>query len=79
MADINGLPIERPATVEAAVLGAAIIAAVGSGAFSSLAECSEALYSVERIFAPGADAHALYEKLFGNYVRLYRHIYSHQM
>jgi xylulokinase len=79
MADITGLPIERPAIVEAALLGAAIIAAVGSGAFSSLEESSEALYSVERVFSPSADNHALYEKLFERYVRLYRHVYQFQM
>jgi sugar (pentulose or hexulose) kinase len=77
MADITGLRIEKPAIVESALLGAAIIAAVGFGAFSSLGECSKALYSVERIFTPQADSHALYEKLFGNYVELYRHVYHH--
>jgi xylulokinase len=79
MADITGLPIERPAIVEAALLGAAIIAAVGSGAFSSLEESSEALYRVKRIFSPSADNHALYEKLFERYVRLYRHVYQFPM
>jgi xylulokinase len=78
MADITGLPIERPAIVEAASLGAAIIAAVGSGAFSSLEECSEALYNAEYVIAPNAHNHALYENLFGRYVRLYRHIYHFQ-
>ncbi|MGO8733916.1 MAG: xylulokinase [Terriglobia bacterium] len=77
MADITGLPIERPDIVESALLGAAIIAAVGFGAFTSLGECNEALYRVERIFTPQADSHALYEKLFGNYVGLYRHVYHH--
>jgi xylulokinase len=79
MADITGLRIERPAIVESALLGAAIIAAVGSGAFSSLGVCSKTLYSVERIFTPRADSHALYEKLFENYVGLYRRVYHHPM
>jgi len=79
MADITGLPIERPAIVESALLGAASIAAVGAGAFSSLEECSAALYNRERVFSPDADRHALYEKLIANYVGLYGHIYNFRM
>jgi xylulokinase len=77
-ADIIGLPIERPAVTEAAVLGAAMIAAVGSGAFATLEECSEAFYRRERVFAPRAQNHAQYDDLFNNYVRLYRHVYLYQ-
>ena len=58
IADITGLSIERPEIVEAAVLGAAMIAAVGSGAFSSLEEGSEAFYKRERIFTPRPENHA---------------------
>jgi xylulokinase len=76
-ADITGLPIERPAVTEAAVLGAAIIAAVGSGAFATLQECSEAFYRKELIFVPRAQHHAQYEGLFDNYVRLYRQVYRY--
>jgi xylulokinase len=75
-ADITGLSIERPVMVEAAVLGAAMIAAVGFGALSSLQEGSEAFYKRARIFTPHTENHDVYEKLYGNHVRLYRHIYS---
>jgi xylulokinase len=78
MADITGLPIERPAIVEAALTGAAIIAAVGSGVFPSLEEGSAALYRIERVFTPNADHHAVYEELFANYARLSRHVYDVQ-
>jgi xylulokinase len=74
-ADITGLPIEKPMIVEAAVLGAAMIAAVGCGALSSLQEGSEAFYKRERIFTPRTENHGAYEKLCENYVQLYRHIY----
>jgi xylulokinase len=77
-ADITGLAIERPAVPEAAVLGAAMIAAVGSGAFATLEECSEAFYRKDRVFVPRAQNHAQYDKLFDNYVRLYRHVYLYQ-
>jgi xylulokinase len=77
-ADITGLPIERPVVAEAAVLGAAMIAAVGSGTFATLEECSEAFYRKDREFAPRAQNHAQYEDLFNNYVRLCRHVYLYQ-
>jgi xylulokinase len=77
-ADITGLPIERPVVTEAAVVGAAMIAAVGSGAFATLEECSEAFYRKDREFAPRAQNHAQYEDLFNNYVRLYRYVYLYQ-
>lgn len=75
-ADVTGLPVERPAIPEAAVLGAAIIAAVGAGEFSSLEESSAALYRVEHVFTPNATQHARYEKLFEKYCRLRRHVYG---
>jgi len=78
-ADITGLPIERPQVPEAAVLGAAMIAAVGSGDFSSLEECSEAFYKPERLFSPDMENHALYEKLCENYIGLYRRVYQHRV
>jgi len=78
IADITGLSIERPVMVEAAVLGAAMIAAVGAGAFSSLEESSEAFHKRERIFTPRPENHAVYKELGKNYVRLYRHVYSHR-
>ena len=75
VADITGLPIERPVVVEAAVLGAAMIAAVGFGAFSTLEASSAAFYRPERTFTPRAENQARYEQLCKSYVSLYRHIY----
>jgi sugar (pentulose or hexulose) kinase len=62
--------------VEAAVLGAAMIAAVGAGAFASLEESSEAFHKRERVFTSCAESHAVYEELGKSYVRLYQHVYS---
>jgi xylulokinase len=76
IADIVGLPIERPSIVEAAVLGAAMIATVGFEALSSIEEGSEAFYTRERVFTPRTENHAIYKELCENYVRLYRHVYS---
>jgi xylulokinase len=76
MADVTGVPVEKPVVGEAAVLGAAMIAAVGSGVFATLEECSEAFYRKDQVFVPRAQNHALYEDLFDKYVRLYKHIYA---
>ena len=76
-ADITGFPIERPMVTEAAVLGAAMIAAVGAGTFATLEECSAALYKRERVFTPEPGNHALYEELYPRYVELYRQVYRH--
>jgi xylulokinase len=77
-ADITGQPIERPEITEAATLGAAIIAAVGAGAFSSLEECSEAFYKQQKVFSPNADTHVLYKELCACYVDLCRRVYRHR-
>jgi xylulokinase len=74
-ADIAGRAIEKPQVTETAVLGAAMFAAVGHGAFRSLAEGSEAFAKVERVFEPNAQNHARYEGLYKNYQALYRHVY----
>lgn len=77
MADITGRAIERPRVTEAAVLGAAMIAAVGTGTFATLEECSAALYRREGVFIPEPRNHALYEELYRRYVELYRQVYRH--
>jgi sugar (pentulose or hexulose) kinase len=77
-ADIVGMPIERPAVVEAAVLGAAMIAAVGSGAFSSLQESSEAFHQPGWTLAPRPEIHTVYEELAAKHARLSRHVYSYR-
>jgi glycerol kinase len=51
MADILGIEVVRPKNVETTVLGAAILAALGSGEFSSLEEAA-ALWKLDRKFQP---------------------------
>ncbi|MCL4506770.1 MAG: FGGY family carbohydrate kinase [Chloroflexi bacterium] len=75
-ADITGLPLERPAVTESATLGAAVLAAVGAGWFSSIVDCSTAFYRVGRVFTPDDKAHALYEKPYQTYLDLYRRLYG---
>ena len=76
IADIVGLPVERPAVAEAAVLGAAMIAAVGAGEFASLEQSSEAFHQSGQTFSPRPENHAVYQELGEKFVRMCRHVYS---
>jgi len=42
IADVCGIPVERPANIETTVLGAAYLAGLGSGLFSSLSDIEAA-------------------------------------
>lgn len=61
-ADVLGRPVERPANVESAALGAAIIAGLGIGAFDTLEEGVTALVRVGRVFEPDAGRHRIYRE-----------------
>jgi xylulokinase len=70
-ADVLGVPVAIPAVGETAVLGAAILAAVGVGAFGTLGEGVAAMTSVARRLEPDPAAHARYDELYGVYRGLY--------
>ena len=69
-ADVLGRTVEQPAVTEAAVLGAAMLAAVGSGAFASLADASARWYRPRRTFVADPARHAAYEAPFRRYLEL---------
>lgn len=69
-ADVIGRPVEQPAITEAAVLGAAMLAAWGAGVFSSLAEASATWYRVGRVFFPNPIDHDRYEAPYRRYREL---------
>lgn len=52
MADILGIPVERPDFVETTALGAAMLAGLGAGLFASLGEAAQAMRGAVRTFAP---------------------------
>ena len=56
LADMLGLPVERPDFVETTALGAALCAAVGAGIHASLADAAAAMRRPGRQFAPAMDA-----------------------
>ncbi|MGC8780311.1 MAG: FGGY-family carbohydrate kinase, partial [Anaerolineae bacterium] len=69
-ADILGRPFLRPRITEAGVLGAAIVAGVGSGLFPSLAAGVATMVEIERTFEPDPRQQRLYEDRFALYQRL---------
>jgi len=70
-ADILGRPFTRPQTTEAGALGAAIIAGVGSGVFSSYEAGVEAMVRLERTFDPDTKRHECYQARFAQYRQMW--------
>ncbi len=69
-ADILGRPFTRPKITEAGVLGAAIVAGVGSGVFASLADGVQTMVRPDRTFEPDPGRQRLYDQRFAHYQRL---------
>jgi xylulokinase len=70
-ADVTGLPVTLPQTSETTALGAAMLALVGIGAFSSLAEAAGRVVRLVETVEPDPAARARYE----DYYQLYRATY----
>ncbi len=70
-ADILGAPVRRPKVTEAGVLGAAIIAAVGAGVWSSYDEAVERMVSLDRTFEPRTEVHEAYEPQYEKYRQIW--------
>lgn len=70
-ADVTGFPVAIPRVGETAVLGAAILAAVGAGAVADRVAAVRRMTAIERRIMPDLEAHRRYERLFGVYRSLY--------
>ena len=66
-ADCLGRPLDRVLYPDVGCLGAAIMAAVGVGAYSSLADAVSAMTRVERRFEPDPKMKARYDAMYGAY------------
>jgi xylulokinase len=71
MTDIIGLPSKVMRERECTVLGAAILGAYGSGAFSSIQEAVESMVQVEGTFEPRTSLAGLYQEQHAIYRGLY--------
>jgi xylulokinase len=69
-ADIFGRPFLRPKVNEAGALGAAIVAGVGSGIFTSIQAGVDTMVTWDMEFHPDAKMQARYDERFAKYQRL---------
>ena len=70
-ADVTGLTVAVPRVPETAVLGAAIVAAVGAGVQPDLASATRRMVVIERRLAPDLAHRATYDAAYAAYVGLY--------
>lgn len=70
-ADIMGCPFSRPAIIEAGALGAAIMAGVGSGVFSSFHQGVETMVKLQYHFEPDMNQHQRYMERYEHYKQLW--------
>jgi xylulokinase len=71
-ADVIGLPIALPQTIETTALGAGMLAMVGTGSFSSLEEAAERTVKIVDVLDPDPKSQSRYE----DYYQLYRSTYQ---
>ena len=69
-ADIFGVPFIRPAITEAGVLGAAILAGLGTGVYATAEEGVSRFVRRDRVFEPDAGRHAIYAERLAAYRQL---------
>ena len=70
-ADITGRKVVAPDVTEAAALGAAILAGVGSRSYVSAEEAVKEIYREKEVFLPDARAKEVYDKHYYVYRELY--------
>ena len=82
-ADVFNMPAVRPHVYEASGLGAAILAAVGSGVHGSLNQAVAAMTRKGRVFEPIGENTLIYDEIYGKvYSRMYgrlKKFYNHLM
>ncbi len=73
-ADVLGQRVLVPEIPDSGMLGAAIIAAWGTGYFENLSEASQAMVKFRAILEPNPEDHRAYTQLFEFYRSLYAHV-----
>ena len=66
-ADVMGVPVKRLASDQPGVLGSAMIAAIGAGLYSNLADAAGELVTFGNTYMPDEAAHGRYDSLFEIY------------
>ncbi len=70
-ADIFNAKIIRLKSEQGPAMGAAMLAAYGSGWFRSLKECAQAFLQIEKVYKPNVDHVKKYKQLFKIYKEVY--------
>jgi xylulokinase len=70
-ADVTGLPVVLPQTIETTALGAGILGLVGIGAYASITQAATQVVNIMETIEPDLKRHARYEE----YYRLYQSTY----
>ncbi len=70
-ADVTGFPVAIPRVLETAVVGSAILGAVGIGAYTDLRAAIQAMTAIVRRLAPNPEHRATYDDLYAAYRALY--------
>lgn len=70
-ADLTGIPIKTLVTSEASVLGAAIIAAVGVGFYSTYEKACRKMVKIKDTYLPNLNNKEVYEKIYEKFLKLY--------
>ena len=71
-ADVTGREIRVPLVKDAAPLGAALLAGIGTGQYRDAKDAVEKAVKIEKVFKPDEKRHAKYLKVYKKYVNVYR-------
>jgi L-ribulokinase len=71
-ADVTNRTIHLPRSLQASNLGAAMHGAVAAGVYKDIAEAASKMAGLQDLrYTPSAEAHAVYEKLYAEYIALH--------
>jgi autoinducer 2 (AI-2) kinase len=70
LADATGIPVQRPANLETASLGAAICAGVGCGRYGDFQEGADSLVRLQRAIEPNASRTRRYEEFYHRWLAI---------
>ena len=70
-ADVLGCPIDRLATLDSGLVGAAMLAGLGVGVFPTIGEAADRMCRITRTFEPNPARRALHDEGFARYQDLY--------
>lgn len=73
-ADVTGKRVVIPKVIDAPVLGSAVIAGVGAGAFENFTQGAQQMVRPRAVIEPNVENHARYEQLYAVYRELYENV-----